>query len=75
MRISEVFTMGGDWRYGGGYGGYAPDRPYGGPIKKPGGYFPDNGRWTYLAPNDYRWAGDGSGYGYSRSHGLDGIVA
>jgi hypothetical protein len=73
MRVSKVFTMGGNWGHG--YdGGYAPYLPYRSFPEKPGGYYPDTGRWTYVAPNDYRWQGDGSGYGASRSHGLDGIV-
>jgi hypothetical protein len=76
MRVSKVFTMGGNWGHGGGYGygGYAPYLPYRSFPEKPCGYYPDCGRWTYVAPNGYRWQGDGSGYGASRSHGLDGLV-
>jgi hypothetical protein len=70
MRVSEVFTMAGGRGYGGSYSSYLG---YGG-VDKPGGYYPDNGRWTYVAPNDYRWASHGYGYGYSRSHGLDGLL-
>lgn len=76
MKVSQVFTMGGNGGYGPGYGygGYAPYLPYGPFPEKPGGYYPDTGRWAYVAPNNYNWPPDGSGYGFSRSHGLDGIV-
>ncbi len=70
MRVSGIFTMGGDWGHGDNYERYLG---YGG-VDKPGGYYPDTGRWSYVAPNNYRWQGDGSGYGFSRSHGLDGLV-
>ena len=71
MRVSQVFTMGRD--RGHGYGGFAPYLEYGG-VDKPGGYYPDDGRWTYVAPDNYKWWGGGYGYGFSRSHGLDGLV-
>lgn len=67
MRVSEIFTKGGGdrgWNYENCYGN----------VCKPGGYYPDNGRWTYVYENDYNWAGGGYGYGYTRSHGLDGLV-
>jgi hypothetical protein len=77
MRVSEIFTKGGGDRGWNGYsgynGGYESYLPYGG-VYKPGGYYPDCGRWTYVHPNDYNWAGGGYGYGFSRSHGLDGLV-
>jgi len=77
MRVSAVFTMGGgDYDYAGygASGGFERYLPYPGFPEKPGGYYPDTGRWTYVAPNDYRWQSDGSGYGASRSFGLRGIL-
>ena len=72
MRVSEIFARGGgDWN---GYSGYNGGRETYGGVEKPGGYYPDTGRWTYVNPNSYNYAGDGYGYGFSRSHGLDGFV-
>jgi hypothetical protein len=77
MRVSEIFARGGgDWGnngYRGDTGGLQTFLPYG-TVEKPGGYYPDTGRWAYANPNSYNYAGDGSGYGFSRSHGLDGFV-
>lgn len=72
MRVSEVFTRGGgDWGHN---GNYQPYLGYGG-VDKPGGYYPDDGRWTYVDSDSYNYAGGGYGYGFSRSHGLDGLVS
>ena len=75
MRVSEIFTRGGgDWNgYSGYNGGLETYLPYG-TVEKPGGYYPDTGRWAYVDPNSYNYAGNGTGYGFSRSHGLDGLV-
>lgn len=77
MRVSEIFARGGGDQGGGGYLGYTGGRetylPYGG-VYKPGGYYPDDGRWTYVAPDNYNWPPTGNGYGFSRSHGLDGLI-
>ncbi|HET9116623.1 MAG TPA: hypothetical protein VFN75_00850 [Pseudonocardiaceae bacterium] len=71
MRVSEIFARGGsDYGYDGHYERYLN---YGG-VDKPGGYYPDTGRWTYVNPDSYNYKGCGYGYGYSRSHGLDGLV-
>jgi hypothetical protein len=71
MRVSEIFASGGcDYGYNGGYESYLP---YGG-VDKPGGYYPDTGRWAYVDPNSYNFKDCCYGYGFSRSHGLDGIV-
>ncbi|MGH3867493.1 MAG: hypothetical protein ACRDQ4_15400 [Pseudonocardiaceae bacterium] len=58
MRVSEIFAMGGN---------YGHDRNYG------YGYYPDDGRWSY---HYYQSYGNycGYGYGYSRSHGLLGVL-
>ncbi len=76
MRVSEIFTKGGGdrgWGGGGYNGGYERYLSYGS-VEKPGGYYPDTGRWTYVSSNNYNWAGGGYGYGFTRSHGLDGLV-
>jgi hypothetical protein len=68
MKVSEVFSMGGgcgeyecghDCHYGHGYYG---------------GYYPDYGRWSYHYYNGYYGGYYSGGYGYSRSHGLLGIL-
>ncbi|HYZ36347.1 MAG TPA: hypothetical protein VE673_06440 [Pseudonocardiaceae bacterium] len=69
MRVSEIFASAGGDR--GGYGGYTGGREtylrYG-TVEKPGGYYPDNGRWTYVAPDNYNWQPTGNGYGFTHSH-------
>jgi hypothetical protein len=71
MRVSEIFARGGgDYGHDGNYERYLG---YGG-VDKPGGYYPDTGRWTYVNPDSYNYKGGGYGYGYSRSHGLGGLV-
>lgn len=70
MRVSQVFSAGGGGEYtSDGYYGY-----YGG-VQTVNGNYPDDGRWTYRADNDYRWEPDGRGYGYTRSRGLFGPLA
>ncbi len=71
MRVSEIFARGGgDCGCNGNFESYLDY----GTVEKPGGYYPDTGRWAYVSPNNYNFRGDGKGYGFSRSHGLDGIV-
>ena len=69
MRVSEIFASAGGDR--GGYGGYTGGREtylrYG-TVEKPGGYYPDNGRWTYVASDNYYWQPTGNGYGFTHSH-------
>jgi hypothetical protein len=75
MRVSEIFARGGgDWNgYSGYNGGLETYLPYG-TVEKPGGYYPDTGRWAYVDPNNYDWPPTGNGYGFSRSHRMGTLL-
>jgi hypothetical protein len=75
MRVSEIFARLNCDR--GGYCGYAGGREtylrYG-TVDKPGGYYPDYGRWTYVSPDNYNWPPTGEGYGFTHSHRMGTLI-
>jgi hypothetical protein len=77
MRVSKVFTGGAGSCSGNGYcgdtGGRQTFLPYG-TVEKPGGYYPDTGRWAYVDSNNYNWPPTGYGYGFSRSHRMGTLL-
>jgi hypothetical protein len=69
MRVSEVFSMGGGCEeYSCGHGCHYGHGGY------YSGYYPDYGRWSYHYYNGNYGGYYYGGYGYSRSHGLLGIL-
>lgn len=68
MRVSEIFAAGGDCGRSCDHGCHYVS--YGG--YKYGEYYPDYGRWTYNYYNGRDYSSHG--YGYSRSHGLLGVL-